>query len=357
MPPDEDAHPSPDDARELGAAERSQRLADLAALAGGAAHDVNNVLGVILGYVELARMGLESDPAKAAGWLEKALSSVDRAREVSDGLLDAVRREGLAPDLAPLAEAVDAGATLLAHTLGPAVVVEVTGAEAEGPCTPLDLPRLRQVVVALGLDAAAAMPDGGRLTLAVGHETAGAGTRAWLRVSDTGHAPRPTPEGARSVAVARAIVERWGGTLTTVAGAEGGEARVELPCALAVPPRRAAPAEGARVLVVDADAATREILRERLSGRAFTVHEAGTLAEARALLAGQACDLLLVDAVLPDGTGAELAAEAEVAGLVFTTGRPDTLPLLPPHARVLPKPYLEADLAEALREALADTPG
>lgn len=176
-------------------AAEDERLRELGRLVGGVAHDFNNLLsalGVITDFVQTdVRHGRVPDAADVA----ELEGTVDRARRLVRQLLTIGRpgEEGAEPPEAlDLAAMVDDMASLLRRLVGPAVAVRVLGTPRAGDAGAGEAPlrprvRLRavefeQVLLNLVVNARDAMPQGGRLEVAV-REAADAVT---VRVSDTG---------------------------------------------------------------------------------------------------------------------------------------------------------------------------
>ena len=126
-----------------------------------------------------------------------------------------------------------------------------------------------------------------------------------------------------------------------------------------------APASGPRVLLVEDEPANRALVRAIL-GRArdprlpgVELHEAPTIAAARAILADQPVDVVLLDVRLPDGNGLDLAAEMRAAGnparVVIVSA--SVLPLERAHALAsgadgfLGKPFGASELIDILGDA------
>ncbi|MDA1194577.1 MAG: hypothetical protein O2894_05275, partial [Planctomycetota bacterium] len=203
------------------------RLAALGALAGGAAHDVNNVLGVILGYVELARMALGDERPDVLRRLDLALASVERVRMLTDGILAVAHArtfEGEALEPAgPLREAV----AILARTLGAGVTIDLQAPE-DLPAVALTPAGLWQLVTALAVEAAQALPGGGSIHIhadEVRHDGPDApGRYLRLRVGHGGASRLAEPPGVTR------LLGRYGARLEQ----RPGESVVLLPAALAL---------------------------------------------------------------------------------------------------------------------------
>ena len=198
---------------------QAQKMEALGTLAGGVAHDFNNILGTIIGNVELAREDLVAEhPAQESlAEVEKASA---RARELVQQILTFGRRQPDERRVIGLREVVEESVRLLRATL-PAGIELVTGFARDVPNVLADRSRIHQVVMNLCTNAWQAIPGGvGRITvsLATVHVTDGAA--AW-----PGCGPAATPA-SRSPTPARgidpAIVERiFDPFFTTKAPGEG----------------------------------------------------------------------------------------------------------------------------------------
>ena len=209
----------------------SEKLAGIGRLAAGVAHEINNPLGVILGYAKLLRK-------KCDGLMAEDLAVIEdetlRAKEIVDGLLD------LSRPLPPGAEAVDLRALsdevvsrLAEARLLDGVAISVDG-RASAPGHP---EKLRQVLVNLVRNAAEAAGEGGRIEVRIA-ERDGA---AEVAVEDSGPGIPPERRGrlfepffttkprgtGLGLAVSRAIARAHGGELAAD-GAPAGGARFAL---------------------------------------------------------------------------------------------------------------------------------
>jgi PAS domain S-box-containing protein len=174
---------------------QSQKLEAIGRLAGGVAHDFNNILMSIIGAADLLLMQLErGDPARGEATAIK--QAVHRGAGLTRQLLAFSRRQASTPRLFALGDVVSEMDTMLRRLIGPEIEFDIV-------CTPppthvsADPAQIEQVVLNLVINARDAMPTGGRLTIkvdevAVDDATAvalvegRAGHYARLSVSDTG---------------------------------------------------------------------------------------------------------------------------------------------------------------------------
>jgi two-component system cell cycle sensor histidine kinase/response regulator CckA len=306
-----------------------QRLEAIGRLAGGVAHDFNNLLQAMLSQTQLIRTS-PGDPLRVTGTVDELEQHIRRGAALSRQLLLFSRRETAKPEQLDLNEVVGGATQLLRRLVRENIAFAVRLAE-ERLTVVADRGQLDQVLMNLVVNAADAMPEGGRLTVATG---AGPGDTVWLSVEDTGHG---VPEGIRDrifepffttktaekgsglgLAVVHGIVTQHRGTIR-VSDREGGGTvfRIELPRAGAgerlVQPALRVEADdlprgrGERVLVVEDEAGAREGLVDLLTMLGYEVAAVGNAEEARGLPLEPSYDVLLSDLLLPDVSGAELA--------------------------------------------------
>jgi CheY-like chemotaxis protein len=318
-------------------------------LTGGIAHDFNNLLASIMGYVVLAieRHPSEKD-AKLAGYLENALASCRRARDLIQQMLTFSRGQRSTPRPLALAEAVERSMTLLRSTL-PTTIRLVEALDRESPATMLDPVQLDQVLVNLCINARDAMAGSGRIEVAVAradveHAVCAScrqrfsGRFVELAVADDGSGIPPevlermfepfytTKEvgqgSGMGLATVHGIVHEHAGHIR-IDTAEGQGTRIgillpvlagpaEVPSQKSTPGglARKAPLSG-RVLVVDDEESVAEFMRELLEtwGLAATaVSDAGRARQTFALDPG-AFDVVITDHTMPGTTGLALARE------------------------------------------------
>lgn len=358
-----------------------ETLRALGELAGGAAHHLNNLLTVVVGRVQLLRRTVTDER------LTRPLQVVERAAK--DGA-EVVRRlqqfagmrRGTLPRVVDLPEIV---ADVLEMTRGrwqdaaraAGVEIAVEAVLAPVPSIAGDAAALRELLTNLVLNAADAVPDGGRITITTGVD----GDVVTLAVTDTGvgmadevrrraHEPFFTTKGVKAtglgLSVAYGIARRHGGEVTIdSAPGRGTTVLVRFPAVAAVE-RTAPPAPGARrgplrVLLVDDEEEVRHAMAEMLAIDGHTVVAAADGAEALGLLERDpGVELVMTDLVMPAMTGWDLAAAVKARRPALPVGVISGWGDLPdssagghsPVDFVLPKPFT----LEALHDAIGRLP-
>jgi nitrogen-specific signal transduction histidine kinase/CheY-like chemotaxis protein len=327
---------------------QSQKMEAVGRLAGGVAHDFNNLMTAIMGFADLiARRMAADDPRRR--YLDEITAAAERAAAVTRQLLAFGRRQMLKPQVLDLAEVVARAQGLLGRLVHGDIALEVSTAGPTGRVR-ADPTQMEQVLMNLVLNARDAMPDGGRLTITLdevtvrsgdGAQRAGAapGPCVRLTVGDNGHgmdaetlarAFEPfftTKEVGRGTGLGLStvygIVRQSGGAV--LARSEPGRGstfevllpRVDVPLAPAPEPPLPAPVvrPTETVLLVDDEDAIRRALGEILRATGYTVLEARDGADALDVAAQAAgpIHLLLSDAVLPQMKGRELAQRLSVS--------------------------------------------
>ena len=174
---------------------QSQKLEAIGRLAGGVAHDFNNILMSIMGAAELLLMQLErEDPAR--GEATEIKQAVQRGAGLTRQLLAFSRRQATRQQLLALGSVVTGMDTMLRRLIGPEIELEISS-HPDAAMVMADPAQIEQVVLNLVVNARDAMPEGGRLTVkvdevemdeaaAVAHVEGRTGHYARLSVSDTG---------------------------------------------------------------------------------------------------------------------------------------------------------------------------
>jgi CheY-like chemotaxis protein len=312
-----------------------------------------------------------------------------RGGELTKQLLAFSKQQVMRPALTDVNDVVRETLELLNKVIGEDVEV-VLNLEPTLPAVLVDRGQLGQVVVNLAVNARDAMPRGGSLTISTSVSSVDGATAArrapvkpgpyvLLQITDTGvgmdeetsarafdpfFTTKETGTGLGLPSV-HGIVAQSGGHISLYSEeGMGTTARVALPVAAgeAVPQPPTPPAQSLSgdetILLVEDDEVVRMLVGEALRGYGYTVVEASKGDEALELSRSHAgtIDLLLTDVVMPGMSGAELAdlLSAERAGLalIFTSGYPANT-VVQMGAAYLQKPYDPAELAAAVRSALA----
>lgn len=241
---------------------QSQKMEAIGTLASGIAHDFNNILTGIMGYVELAKM--DAGPrSKVRMDLEQALKAAHRAQDLIRQILSFSRKvDGRRNQALDLKALIKETLKLLRASI-PATIEIQEHLDGDGALVLANASRVHQVLMNLCTNASQAMGDGGgRLTvrldkrILIGEGAADRGVRPGryleLSVSDTGPGIRPEyrerifdpyfttkVEGQGTglgLAVARSIVESYGGTIDVLDRPDQGASfSVLLPATTAVP--------------------------------------------------------------------------------------------------------------------------
>ncbi len=320
--------------------ERAQRVEAVGRLAGGVAHDLNNVLTAIIGFGHLLAEATPPDHPERES-VDGILEAAGRAAGLTRGLLAFSRKQPLQPRPVDLRELVRGVASMLRRLLGEDVEFVLDLPEAPLVAV-LDPARLEQVLVNLVTNARDAMPGGGRVTVSAGRVALGPEERAalglegagpWLQlaVRDSGQGmteavqrqvfePFFTTKGVGKgtglgLSIVHGIVRQHGGAVSvTSAPGEGSTFTVLLPAseaqAVAAPaPAAAGLGPGGRetILVAEDEEAVRRVVTTTLRRAGYTVLEAADGAEAVARFRERRAeiDLCILDVIMPRLNGRE----------------------------------------------------
>lgn len=382
---------------------QAQKVEAVGRLAGGVAHDFNNMLTAITGYAELLRRELP-EPSPAAHQVTEILRAADRATALTSKLLAFGRRQILEPREFDLGALVLGLAPMIRRLIGEDVVLE-TDLDPEPTPVHADPPQMEQAILNLVINARDAMPAGGTLRIRSrnrrGRErpigaaqpeagVAVAGPHVALLVEDTGsgieprHMPllfepffttKPVGKGTGlGLSTAYGIVRQSGGEIRAESRpGEGARfeillprsatgARIDLPVA---EEQTIAPGGRERILLVEDEAAVRKLaalMLEELGYRVTTASDGAEALELVEVARDFPVDLLVTDVVMPRTGGLELAARLRRAHpelpVLFVSGYAESSPLpsdgleLARRDGFLQKPFTRAALATRVREVL-----
>ncbi len=227
--------------------QRAQKLDLVGKLAGGLAHDLNNLLTVVRSCAEAMREDTVAGLPATADDVEQILEAGQRAGELIRQLLAFGRQQAASPEPVDLGRVVEANRKMLHRILGEQVELAI---EAEPGLWPVwwDRGHLEQVLLNLALNARDAMPAGGRLEVAARNVAPrdGEGERVQLAVRDTGtgmseevkahlfepfFSTKPTSKGTGlGLATVYGLVTQGGGRIQVVSEAGQGAAfEISLP--------------------------------------------------------------------------------------------------------------------------------
>jgi C4-dicarboxylate-specific signal transduction histidine kinase/ActR/RegA family two-component response regulator len=369
---------------------QAEKLSAVGQLISAVAHELNNPLGAISGYVQLVMH--EGCPAPLRRDLEQIYANVMRCRKVVDNLLFFVRKSRHERGKVDLNRAVGSALELLEYRLLKTEDVFVIKELADEP--PLivgDYQQIVQVLINLinnGCDAMAGVvryPEGKRLLLRTGRE----GGRVFLRVEDNGPGMSAESEAklfqpfyttkapgrgtGLGLSICRQIARGHGGdvllenrpgrgcafVLDLPAGSEEEFARLDRKA----PPDLLPPVPGKRVLVADDEADMVEVVSRLLREEGDEVSVAHGGAEALKLLENGEFDLIISDMEMEQVKGQDIFKRTVAGGgtstakVLFVTGdilNPNVLDFLSKtRSEHLSKPFDIDDLRQAVRRLLA----
>ena len=319
-----------------------QKMEAIGRLAGGIAHDFNNVLGVITGYSEMLLDKLSSDTGLSP-LVTHVLKATERGASLTRQLLAFSRQQVLEPQVINIQKHMKGIEDLLRRVLGEDVRLTVNAGDRPVHLR-ADPAQLEQVIMNLVVNARDAMPAGGKLTLDISRAHLDAdycknspdtqpGQYVCIAVSDTGCGMSPdvlsrifepfftTKETGKGTGLGLAtvygIVKQSCGHITVYSEVGYGTTfKVYLPLSeeAASKPEIASlesivPGGTETILLVEDEDSLREVTREYLSNKGYTVLVASEAdsAVAAAERCERSIDLLLTDVILPGSSGVQLA--------------------------------------------------
>jgi two-component system, cell cycle sensor histidine kinase and response regulator CckA len=374
---------------------QAHKLEAVGRLAGGVAHDFNNILLAIRGNGELALDALKHGD-NAAGEVEEMVAAAERAAGLTRQLLAFSRRQVLQAEVLDLNEVVEDMDKLLRRMIGDDV--ELHSVVADEPVhVSADRSQIEQVLANLAVNARDAMAEGGLLTLEVKtteirseHEIDLApGRYAMISVSDTGAGMNPETvaqifdpffttkaEGTGfGLSTVHGIVVQSGGSIWVYSEVGHGTTfKMFLPLAeqaqsleSRLPDRPSGVTESAEetILLVEDDPHVQRIVRNILSRSGYRVLTAGGAEEALRIAEeeGGTIHLLLSDLVMPGTGGRELAVQIQKlrpdVSILYMSGYTDDAVIrrgvLEAGMAFIQKPFGAEDLARRVREVLDGT--
>jgi signal transduction histidine kinase len=364
---------------------RTERLRALGEMAGGVAHDFNNVLAVVVGRAQLLQRQIDApdllrqlkiiehvaqDGAQTVRRIQE-FARMRRTRPWQHVDVTEVVREVVEATRPRWSDQAQARGVTYEMNLDLAPVASVTGDPAE----------LRETFLNLLFNALDAMPQGGSLTFSTRVE----GDRVVCTVTDTGvgmteivrqrcFEPFFTTKAEHGtglgLSIAYGIVTRHGGEIEVWSRpGEGSRFTVRLPIGAELPPPPPAPpppraVRNARILVVEDEAAVREVLVDVLGGQGHEVVACEDGTSALAHVGGRPFDLALVDLSMPGLSGWDVAKGLRAAQpdvpIALVTGWGDQIDITEARARgidyLMAKPFDVDDMTRLVSGILAHEP-
>lgn len=364
--------------------QKSQKLESLGFLAGGLAHDFNNVLTAVLGNISLAR-NLSNSPEELAERLEQAEQAALRARDLTQQLLTFAQGGAPVKNVITLDSLLEETVALTLHDS--AVTCQFTLAPDLWPVH-ADEGQLRQVIRNLVTNALQAMGDGGTLTITarnihvppdewlveISVADSGTGIPKHLlpRIFDPFFTTKAQGNGL-GLATSYSIIKKHDGTIAveSVPG-KGTIVHISLPAAqhreqsAAATPPVLQRGEG-RILVMDDEEIVREMLTVMLTGLGYLVEctadgNAAVDLYGQRLAEGTPFDAVIMDLTVPGGVGGKdaiaslLRIDPQVKAVVSSGYSTDAVMANYRDygfSAVLGKPYLPQEMCRVLHELLA----
>ncbi|MBU0774740.1 MAG: response regulator, partial [Alphaproteobacteria bacterium] len=379
---------------------QATKMQAIGQLAGGVAHDFNNILTAIIGHCDLMLMRHTPGDSDYDD-IQQIKSNSNRAAGLTRQLLAFSRQQTLRPQILQLPDIVADVSNLLKRLLGENVKLDVSHGRNLGAVR-ADPGQLEQVIVNLAVNARDAMPEGGTLNIQtyavpaikvreMRQQILPAGDYTALRVSDTGLGIPPdilakifepfftTKELGKGTGLGLStvygIVKQSGGYifaeselgrgasfviyLPVYAGSDANDVAPVKP-----PVRRSETWGTGTILLVEDEDMVRAVAERALVRQGYTVLTASDGEQGLEVLAGDvAIDLLISDVVMPNMDGPAMVAQARRAfpdlPVLFMSGYAEeqlrkSIDIA--NVAFLPKPFSVNQLAEAARDALATRP-
>ena len=368
----------------------TSKLESLGTLAGGIAHDLNNILTVISGNIGLAQIEAPSDCGSLLSFLSRAGQAAQHAAHLSSQLLT------FSKGGAPLKKVVSVGQlleqaaefSLYGSSLRADLDIEANLWKAE-----VDAGQIEQVMNALMINARDAMPHGGTVRVSaknmeidersatllspgqyvkvsISDRGTGVAEELTTKIFDPYFTTKPAASGL-GLAISYSIVKKHGGLLhLETSSPDGSTFAFYLPASEGKVASAAAPTTGKpfhfnhqRILIMDDEAAIRELTSQLLSTLGYEVTAVPDGLEAvrtyeRALRRGEQFEAVILDATVRGGMGGVATIE-RLRGMdphvnaIICSGYSDEAALSEFLAYgfrgALPKPFTRGELAEALQ--------
>ncbi len=377
---------------------QAQKMESVGRLAGGVAHDFNNMLGVIQGHAELAMADIADDDPLRPHLVEIHEAS-RRSKEITRQLLAFARKQTIAPQILDFNETVSSLLTMLRRLIGEDI--DLSWRSARGACwVKMDPSQVDQILANLCVNARDAIDGIGKITIetktvqlteeyCVDHADSVPGDYVLLAVSDDGSGMTRETMGrlfepffttkdvgrgtGLGLATVYGIVRQNDGFINVYSEpGQGTTFKVYLPRYNGIVPEsrpeaalETPRAQGETILIVEDETAILDLGRTLLERLDYTVLTAATPGRAKELAATHAgiIDMLVTDVVMPEMNGRDLAEELTAhyprLKTLFMSGY--TADVIAHHGvleegvHFLEKPFSAQDLAVKVRQVLEES--
>jgi signal transduction histidine kinase len=374
----------------------AQKMEVVGHLAGGVAHDFNNILGVIIGYSDLAKQELGSE-SPVHKHIDEIQHAADRAVGLTRQLLLFSRKQTVQPVVLDLNEAVENMEKMLRRLVDENIELKVVPGKQIGRIK-ADSGHVGQVLMNLTVNARDAMPNGGKLTIETAnvtldenyvrtHQAATPGNYVTLFVKDTGigmsdevkahlfeafFTTKPKGKGTGlGLTTCQTILSQCGGHIEVEsASGQGTTFKIYFPRVDEALDRSEKTARSSEIpggtetlLFVEDEPSVRNLACSVLEKQGYNVLRASNGQEGLRVASehkGEPISLVITDVVMPQMSGKVMAewlkATYPHVKVLFTSGYTDDAMaqhgLLERGAAFLQKPYTSAALARRIRELL-----
>lgn len=373
---------------------QAQKVEALGRLAGGVAHDINNLLTPILGYGEMLAADFSPDDRRRRP-MEQIVKAGYRSRDLVRQLLAFSRKQDMAYRPLDINKTIEAFRFLLRKTIREDIVLEIIPSP-DMPTIKADIGQIEQVLMNLSVNAQDAMPNGGRLTLATArieideeyaatHPGMQPGSHVTLAISDTGcgmdketreqiFEPFFSTKGEQGtglgLATVHGIVKQHGGNILVSSEPDKGTTfTVYLPVSKEAQIEKRGREECTgdlggceTILLVEDNEQVRDLAKAVLAQQGYTILVAENGAEALTRLASHEdpVHLLLTDVIMPVMNGRELyiRAAGKYPGMkvLYMSGYTDRViahqGILDDGVQLIQKPFNAHELKTRVREVL-----
>ncbi|MGM0419263.1 MAG: ATP-binding protein [Thermodesulfobacteriota bacterium] len=372
-----------------------QKIESIGRLAGGVAHDFNNMLGVILGHAELVLDGIDqSDPSYEH--IREIIKAAERSADITKQLLAFARKQAIVPQVINLNEAVKGMLKMLKRFIGEDIYLDLRTAENIWPVR-IDSSQLDQILANLCVNARDSITNTGKITIetsniAIGQSYAEYNPEAFqgdfvmLSVSDTGcgmdkelisyifepfYTTKEQGKGTGlGLSTVYGIVKQNDGFISVYSEPGTGTVfKIYLPRYQGEDNKSEAQGKNDKItggsetiLLVEDEASILDIVKRSLEKYGYRVIATSSPEEAieKAKTAEHKIDLIITDVIMPDMNGSEMLDRiSEVRpGIrhLFMSGYTSDIiahhGVLDPGRELIQKPFSNKDLAMKVREIL-----